>query len=45
MSKRLDPIAEKMLVGAWRLMLVADETIRGWLLWAAIAILCRGNLG
>ena len=37
----LDPIADKLLVAACLLMLVADGTIAGWALWAAIVILCR----
>jgi CDP-diacylglycerol--glycerol-3-phosphate 3-phosphatidyltransferase/cardiolipin synthase len=37
----LDPIADKLLVCALLLMLVADGTIHGWSLWAAIVILCR----
>ncbi len=37
----LDPIADKLLVGAALLMLVADQTISGWSIWAAIIILCR----
>ena len=37
----LDPIADKLLVAACLLMLVADGTIDGWALWAAIVILCR----
>jgi CDP-diacylglycerol--glycerol-3-phosphate 3-phosphatidyltransferase/cardiolipin synthase len=37
----LDPIADKLLVAAALLMLVADRTIVGWSLWAAIVILCR----
>ena len=37
----LDPIADKLLVAACLLMLVADSTIHGWALWAAIVILCR----
>ena len=37
----LDPIADKLLVGAALLMLVADQTISGWSLWAAIIILSR----
>ena len=35
------PIADKLLVAACLLMLVADQTIHGWALWAAIVILCR----
>ena len=37
----LDPIADKLLVAACLLMLVADRTVAGWSLWAAIIILCR----
>src|SRR4030095_12709274 len=36
----LDPIADKLLVASCLLMLAADETIRGWSLFAAIIILC-----
>ena len=37
----LDPIADKLLVASCLLMLAADDTIKGWTLWAAIVILCR----
>ncbi len=41
LGRMLDPIADKLLVGACLLMLAADTTIRGWSLWAAVVILCR----
>ncbi len=41
LGRMLDPIADKLLVAACLLMLVADKTIGGWHLWAAIVILCR----
>lgn len=41
LGRMLDPIADKLLVAAVLLMLVADETISGWNLWAAIIILLR----
>ncbi len=41
MGRMLDPIADKILVAACLLMLVADGTIKSWSLWAAIIILTR----
>jgi cardiolipin synthase len=40
-GRMLDPIADKLLVASCLLMLVADGTIRGLWIWAAIIILCR----
>jgi CDP-diacylglycerol--glycerol-3-phosphate 3-phosphatidyltransferase/cardiolipin synthase len=41
LGRMLDPIADKLLIASCLLMLVADKTISGISLWAAIIILCR----
>ena len=41
LGRMLDPIADKLLVGAVLMMLVHDNTIGGWSIWAAIIILVR----
>lgn len=41
LGQMLDPIADKLLVSAALMMVVADQTIAGWTIWAAIIILCR----
>jgi CDP-diacylglycerol--glycerol-3-phosphate 3-phosphatidyltransferase len=41
LGRMLDPIADKLLVGAVLLLLVGDQTISGWSLWAALIILSR----
>ncbi len=41
LGRMLDPIADKLLVGATLLLLVHVNTIDGWNIWAALIILCR----
>ncbi len=41
LGRMLDPIADKLLVGAVLLMLVYSGTLHGWSIWAAIIILSR----
>ncbi|MBA2127262.1 CDP-diacylglycerol--glycerol-3-phosphate 3-phosphatidyltransferase [Hyphomicrobium methylovorum] len=41
LGRMLDPIADKLLVGATLLMLVYVDTIGDWSIWAAIIILSR----
>jgi CDP-diacylglycerol--glycerol-3-phosphate 3-phosphatidyltransferase/cardiolipin synthase len=41
LGRMLDPIADKLIVGAALLMLVHDNTISGSAIWAAVVILCR----
>lgn len=41
LGRMLDPIADKLLVAAVLLMLVADRSIASYSLWAALVILCR----
>jgi CDP-diacylglycerol--glycerol-3-phosphate 3-phosphatidyltransferase len=41
LGRMLDPIADKLLVGAVLMMLVHDNTITGWSIWAALIILVR----
>lgn len=41
LGRMLDPIADKLIVGATLLMLVYDHTIGGLSIWAAVIILCR----
>ena len=40
-GRMLDPIADKLLVAATLLVVVANQTLTGWTIWAAIIILCR----
>jgi CDP-diacylglycerol--glycerol-3-phosphate 3-phosphatidyltransferase len=41
LGRMLDPIADKLLVAAVLMMLVANHTIASLSIWAAIVILCR----
>lgn len=41
LGRMLDPIADKLLVGATLMLLVYDRTISGISIWAAVIILCR----
>lgn len=41
LGRMLDPIADKLLVGAVLLMLTHDNTIDGWHIWAAVIMLSR----
>ncbi len=41
LGRMLDPIADKLLVGAALLGLTSDKTIDDWAIWAAVIILCR----
>lgn len=41
LGRMLDPIADKLLVGATLFILAADRTLTGWHVWAGIIILCR----
>lgn len=41
LGRMLDPIADKLLIAACLLMLVAIDTIQSWSIWAAIVILSR----
>ncbi len=41
LGRMLDPIADKLLVGAVLLALAANHSLQGFHLWAGIVILCR----
>jgi cardiolipin synthase len=41
LGRMLDPIADKLIVGAALILLVHDRTIDGVSIWAAVIIMCR----